>query len=56
MWGIGSTLPHTINNFGGNSTTEFGPLHGAYYYAFGGQGATLFRYNNFQQALPTNPC
>ena len=56
MWGIGSTLPNTINDFGGNSTTEFGPLHGTSYYVFGGGGATRFVYNNFQRVLPYNPC
>jgi hypothetical protein len=30
-FGIGSALPNTINDFGGSSTTEFGPLlHSTY--------------------------
>ncbi|MBV8966834.1 MAG: hypothetical protein JO191_11745, partial [Mycobacteriaceae bacterium] len=56
MWGLGSTLPDTIDNFGGSSTAEYGPLFGEYYYAFGGHGATVFRYNNYQRALRYNPC
>ena len=56
MWGIGSTLPHTINDFGGNSTTEFGSLYGTNYYVFGGGGTTQFRYNNYQRVLRNNPC
>jgi hypothetical protein len=56
IWGIGSTLPNTINNFGGNSTAEFGALHASTYYAFGGGGKTQTLYDNFQQVLPNNPC
>jgi hypothetical protein len=56
MWGLGSTLPNTIENFGANSTAEYGPLYGTYYYVFGGHGATEFRYNNYHRALPNNPC
>jgi hypothetical protein len=55
MWGIGSTLPHTINNFGGSSTAEFGPLYRENYYLFGGGGATLTRYNDYQNVV-SNPC
>ena len=55
-WGIGSTLPNTTNDFGGNSTAEFGPLKSSVYYVFGGGGATLRRFNNYQQALTNNPC
>ena len=55
-WGIGATLPNTINDFGGNSTAEFGSLFGSNYYVFGGHGATVFEYNNFQRELRTAPC
>jgi hypothetical protein len=52
-WGIGAQLPNTINNFGGNSTTEFGPLLARYYYDVGG-GASP-RFNDFRRVTP-NPC
>jgi hypothetical protein len=55
-YGIGSTLPHTLNNFGGNSTAEYGPLKATWYYVFGGHGATTRRYNNFQQGFSSVPC
>jgi hypothetical protein len=54
-WGIGSTLPHTVNDFGGNPA-EYGPLHGGNYYILGGNGATHVVYNNFQRVLARNPC
>ncbi len=55
-WGIGSTLPNTLNNFGGSSATEFGHLHASYYYVFNGGGATAAVIDNYQRVLPTNPC
>lgn len=54
-WGIGETLPNTINNFGGSSA-EFGPLEALTYWAFGGGGATAQRYNNFSNGKQTNTC
>lgn len=55
-WGAGSTLPNTINNFGGSSTSEFGPLYPLTYWSFGGHGATLTRFNNYNSGPITNPC
>ena len=54
-WGIGSTLSGTTNNFGGSSQ-EFGPLYKLTYWAFGGHGATLQRYNDFNSGAKTNNC
>ena len=55
-YGIGSTLPGTINNFGGNSTKEFGPLYHLTYWTFGGHGATNQRYNDFNSGAISNSC
>jgi hypothetical protein len=54
-WGAGSTLPNTINNFGGSSA-EFGPEYFLTYWAFGGHGATLRRTNDFNSRAFPNPC
>jgi hypothetical protein len=55
-WGIGSTLPNTTNDFGGNSTAEFGPLYHLTYWTFGGHGAVNQRYNDFNSGPKTNNC
>jgi hypothetical protein len=55
-WGLGSTLPGTLNNYGGSSATEYGPLYGQYYYVFGGHGATVLRYNDYQRRLASAAC
>jgi hypothetical protein len=55
-YGIGSTLPGTINNFGGTSTAEFGPLLHSTYWTFGGHGATNQRFNNFNSGPLSNTC
>jgi hypothetical protein len=55
-YGIGSTLPNTINNFGGSSTAEFGPLFRYTVWTFGGHGATNQRFNNFNSGPLTNRC
>jgi hypothetical protein len=55
-YGIGSTLPGTINNFGGSSTAEFGPLLQSTYWTFGGHGATNQRFNNFNSGSHSNSC
>jgi hypothetical protein len=46
----------TGNNFGGSSTTEFGPLLASTYWTAGGHGATNQRYNNFNSGPLTNTC
>jgi hypothetical protein len=53
-YGIGSTLPNTIHNFGDSSAAEFGPLLHTTYWTFGGHGATNQRYNNFNSGARTN--
>ena len=55
-YGLGSTLPNTTNNFGGSSTTEFGPLYHLTYWTFGGHGATNQRYNDFNSGPMTRTC
>src|SRR3989442_1578705 len=54
-WAFGNDIPgHTVTDFGG--LNQYGPLLRLRYLAFGGQGATLTRLNNFRQILDTNPC
>ena len=55
-FGIGSTLPNTIDNFGGSSASEFGPLTALTYWTFRGHGATNQRLNNFNSGPLTNSC
>lgn len=50
-WGIGSTLPSTISNFGANS--QYGPLLPLVYTS--GHG-TVTRFNDFRNVLPNVPC
>jgi hypothetical protein len=54
-WGAGSTLPNTIDNFGGSSA-EYGALFPLTYWVFGGHGATTTRFNNYNSGAFTNPC
>jgi hypothetical protein len=42
------------NNFGGSSTTEFGPLLALFYPAPNGHPS--YRYNDFRNVLDSNPC
>jgi hypothetical protein len=50
----GPFIPNTQNDFGGSSTTEFGPLLGAVY---PGAGFTpLLRFDNFNSGPIRNPC
>ncbi len=55
-YGIGSTLPNTTNNFGGNSTAEFGSLLHSTYWTFGGHGTTNQRWQNFYSGSIALPC
>ncbi len=50
----GKYIPGTINDFGGNSTSAFGPLLLTPYPTTG--NVIVYRYNNFQNDLGTNPC
>jgi hypothetical protein len=49
----GPAIPGTINNFGGTSTAEFGPLFQLFYPIPGG---VVRRFNNFRNTLASNPC
>jgi len=54
-WIFGNDVPGlTSNDFG--KIDQYGALFKSTYLAFGGGGATVSRYNNFQNALGTNPC
>lgn len=55
-WGIGSTLPDTIDNFGGSSSAEYGQLNPQPYYIAGGGGATHLVIDTYRHILPYNPC
>jgi hypothetical protein len=50
----GAFIPGTTNDFGGSSTTEYGPLLSLVYP--GGSNQPSFRFNNFRNILPSNPC
>jgi len=55
IWQLGgANIPGTTNEFGGSSTTEFGPLLALSYPAPG--GVPTFRYNDFRNVLGSNPC
>jgi hypothetical protein len=50
----GKFIPGTINDFGGSSTSEYGPLLLTPYPTTGKK--VVYRYNNFQNDLHGNPC
>jgi hypothetical protein len=50
----GANLPGTKDDFGGNSTVEYGPLLQLLYPGPG--NTTSLRYNDFRQVLSYNPC
>jgi hypothetical protein len=50
----GRFLPKTVNDFGGNSKTEFGPILANFYPAPNGQPQYI--YENFHRTLSYNPC
>ena len=55
----GNFIPGTVNHFGGNSTTAFGPLLLTPYQVpitSATPTGISFRYNNFQRDLGRNPC
>jgi hypothetical protein len=60
-WQLGGpNIPGTTNNFGGNSTTEFGPISGV---AFAEpatpeqpNGSSIIIFGNYRRVLPENPC
>jgi hypothetical protein len=57
VWQLGgANLPETIDDFGGNSTVEYGSLLPLTYLVFGGGGSTVQRFNDFRQVLSDNPC
>jgi hypothetical protein len=55
VWQLGGTnIKGTTNTFGGNSTTEFGPLLFSFYP--NPNPALRLRTNNFRRILSANPC
>ena len=50
----GDFIPGTVNDFGGSSSAEFGPLLQTVYPAPG--GTIVRRYNNFNSGDLPNPC
>jgi hypothetical protein len=50
----GPFIPGTINDFGGTSTSEYGPLLQTVYPVAG--PTTILRYNNFNSGDMANPC
>jgi hypothetical protein len=52
-WQFGDDTPGDTNNFGHNA--QYGSLLALSYYAFGGGGATVTRFNDFRGTIP-NPC
>jgi hypothetical protein len=54
-WGFGSTLPNTINSFGGSSK-EFGPLYKLASWTFGGHGTSRSLYFDFNSGQQNNTC
>jgi hypothetical protein len=54
MWQFGGpSIPGTTNNFGGNSTAQFGGLLNTFYPVVGGP---ILIVNNFRRILDSNPC
>jgi hypothetical protein len=55
LWQLGGDfIPGTTNDFGGSSAAEFGPLLSLAYP--GANNTASFRFNNFRNVLPFNPC
>src|SRR6266566_9044177 len=52
-WQFGGAIPGSTNDFGRNS--QYGSLLSLTYLAFGGNGATIKRYNDFRRVIG-NPC
>ncbi|HYA50634.1 MAG TPA: hypothetical protein VEG33_05645, partial [Streptosporangiaceae bacterium] len=53
----GPFIPGTINDFGGSSTSEYGPLLQTVYPVAGPSGpTTVLFYNNFNSGDMQNPC
>lgn len=50
----GSFLPGTVEDFGGTSTAEYGPIQASFYPA--ANGMPRYIYENFHNTLPYNPC
>jgi hypothetical protein len=50
----GPFIPGTINNFGGSSTSEYGPLLSLFYPSANGKPS--FRFNDFNSGALSNPC
>jgi hypothetical protein len=56
MWAEGGgNQNQTLNNFGGTSTSEYGPPLGFYYPLNGPAPGVRFRYENYRN-IQANPC
>jgi hypothetical protein len=54
-WQLGGPfIPGTLDDFGGSSNAEFGPILANFYAAADGQPQYI--YENFHRTLPVNPC
>jgi len=57
VWQLGgANLPQTIDDFGGNSTAEYGSLLQRVFQAFGSTTAVVSAYQDFRQVVSSNPC
>jgi hypothetical protein len=57
VWQLGgANLPETIDDFGGNSTAEYGSLLQRVFQRFGSTTAVVSVYSDFRQVLSSNPC
>jgi hypothetical protein len=55
MWSMANDgIPNQISDFGRNK--QYGSLYANNYLIFGGGGASISRYNDFQNILRSNPC
>jgi hypothetical protein len=55
-WGAGSTLPNTLKNFGGSSSSEYGSLLSEPYWVTGGHGKAQNFIENYNSGPMANPC
>ena len=56
QFGLGATLPNTLEAFGASSTAEYTNLLFSTYWAFGGHGASLSRTNNYTSGAKALTC
>jgi hypothetical protein len=58
VWRLGgANMPGTTNSFGGSSATEYKNLLALFYpTVVNGQPVAQYKYEDFHQTLPYNPC